>query len=94
MINDLTPSGLGSDTTGPGVGFMPVVDGEYVQDISNVLYKQGRFHKEVEQVISGNLINEGMSLPVGQGMLENFPKSVRNFLPGANDTTIELIESL
>jgi carboxylesterase type B len=79
---------------GPGVGFTPVVDGEYIQDLPYVLYKQGRLHKEVKQVISGNLINEGMSTTTDFEMPEKFPMLVRNTIPGADDETVELIRSL
>lgn len=91
MLNELTPGG---DIMDPGVGFSPVVDGEYIQDLPYVLYKQGRFHKEVEQVISGNLINETAATVPGANMPEKFPELVRKTIPNADDATIELIQSL
>ena len=94
MIISLTPPGVGGEAVGPGLGFTPVVDGEYIQDLPYVLYKEGRYHKEVEQVISGNLINEGTTTAPEDPMPDYFPEYVRAVAPGVNDTTIELIQSL
>lgn len=94
MINELSPPGIGGETMGPGVGFSPVVDGEYIQDLPYVLFRQGRFHDEVEQVISGNMANEGMVTTPGTGMPEKFPELVRNTIPNADNATVELIQSL
>jgi hypothetical protein len=94
MIMDLTPPGIGGETVGPGLGFTPIVDGEYIQDQPYILYKEGRYHKEIEQVISGNLVNEGVSTAPKDPMPESFPEYVRFVVPGANDSTVDLIQSL
>ncbi|KAK2765999.1 hypothetical protein FQN54_007514 [Arachnomyces sp. PD_36] len=98
LINDLSPAGVGGEQLGPGVGFCPVVDGEYIEDHPYILYKEGRFHKEIEQVIVGNLVNEGMGVPAGDAtpeeMPEKFPELVRSLAPKADDATVDLIRSL
>ena len=56
------PGPVGSDVdhdiAGPGIGFSPVVDGGYVPDLPGILFSQGRYHKEVKDLIVGTMENE------------------------------------
>lgn len=41
-----------------GLGFGPVVDGNYVPDLSSKLFLEGRYHKTLSSVISANNAHE------------------------------------
>jgi hypothetical protein len=70
------------------------VDGEYIPDTPTVLFDEGRFHKEVKQVITANMANEGMGLASDENMPESFGRIVRPFFPTADNKTIDHIQSL
>lgn len=37
-----------------GIGFQPVVDGDYVPDLPSKLFLDGRYHKTLSSVITAN----------------------------------------
>lgn len=41
-----------------GLGFNPVVDGDYVPDLPGKLFSEGRYHKTLSSVISANNAHE------------------------------------
>jgi carboxylesterase type B len=43
---------------GPGIGFGPVIDGDLVPNLPNVLLEQGRYHKGIKKVLSANMADE------------------------------------
>src|SRR5436190_7162670 len=88
------PSGGGGGSLGPGIGFAPVVDGDYVPDAPLLLFEQGRFHKEVKSVIAANAANDGMGLGPDSDMPAGFPNIVRMVFPGADNATVERIKAL
>lgn len=92
LIKNLTTGEGGS--LGPGIGFTPVVDGDLVPDLVNVLFASGRYHTEINQVVTGNMVDEANVFPLYVSMPDEFHKIVRHFLPGADDTTVERIKSL
>lgn len=57
LIN-VAPATGGGGNFGPGIGFSPVVDGDYIPDLPSILLQQGRFHKSVESLIVGNMKEE------------------------------------
>lgn len=56
LVNHV-PSLGGGGTFGPGIGFGPVVDGKYIPDLSQALFRAGQFHR-IEGVIVANMGNE------------------------------------
>lgn len=48
----------GGGNLGPGIGFGPVTDGDYVPDIPSILFEQGRYHKSVKSLIVGMMAEE------------------------------------
>ncbi|PGH18205.1 hypothetical protein AJ79_00543 [Helicocarpus griseus UAMH5409] len=84
----------GGGAFGPGIGFGPVVDDSYVPDAPQVLLDQGRFHKEVESVISSNTLNEGQGTSSDEDMPERFPDYFRMVFPGASDATVKRVQDM
>lgn len=41
----------GDGDFGPGIGFGPVADGDYIPDVPVILFDQGRYHKSVKSLI-------------------------------------------
>lgn len=79
---------------GPGTGFAPVVDGDYITDLLPTLLTKGRYNKKVKNVAVGNTANEGLGMGPPEGMPGLFPYLVRGTIPGATDATVERIQSL
>jgi hypothetical protein len=48
----------GGGDFGPGIGFGPVTDGDYVPDVPAILFDQGRYHKSVRSLIVGTMAEE------------------------------------
>ncbi|KAK2785070.1 hypothetical protein FQN53_007963 [Emmonsiellopsis sp. PD_33] len=92
LVAEVYSSGGGGDF-GPGIGFGPVADGDYVLDIPAVLFDEGRYHKSVKSLIVGTMAEEGMTTSSDQNMPEAFPELVRRILPGASNATITSIEA-
>jgi carboxylesterase type B len=44
---------------GPGIGFGPIVDGDLVPELPDVLLAQGRYHRSVKRVLTANMENDG-----------------------------------
>jgi len=61
-------SNAGGGVLGPTPGFGPTVDGPggYITDMPNVLFKKGRYHKELKGVIAGSTANEVCLLILGR----------------------------
>lgn len=57
LINQVR-SDAGGGVFGPAPGFGPVLDGAFVPDLPETLYKQGKFHKGLRSLIVGNAANE------------------------------------
>jgi hypothetical protein len=93
LINVLPATGGGGDL-GPGIGFAPVVDGDYVPDLPSVLLQAGRYHKSVKSLIIGTMGEEGMGTASDAEKMPNgFPDLVRKVLPSASNKTIALIQA-
>lgn len=73
LVAEVYSNGGGGDF-GPGIGFGPVTDGDYVPDVPAILFDQGRYHKSVRSLIVGTMAEE-VSL---------VSKSPAQDLPGAN----------
>lgn len=57
LVSDV-PSTGGGGNFGPGIGFGPVVDGDYIPDIPGILLEQGQYHKSIKSLIVGNMAEE------------------------------------
>lgn len=57
LLAEVYSNGGGGDF-GPGIGFGPVTDGDYVPDIPAILVDQGRYHKSVKSLIVGSMAEE------------------------------------
>ncbi|KAK3314251.1 putative lipase 2 [Apodospora peruviana] len=86
FINEV-PGDAGGGVFGPAPGFGPVVDRSFIPDMPLVLFKQGRYHKELGSFIVGSVANEGMGLSHETDMPEYFPTLVRQILPNASSET-------
>ena len=84
-----------SGALGPGSGFAPFVDGEYITDLLPALLTRGQHNKRIKRVAVGNTANEGMTQsPPAEVMPGAFPHFVRGTIPGASDETIERVKAL
>ena len=84
-----------SGTLGPGSGFAPFVDGDYITDLLPALLTKGRHNRKVKAVVASNMANEGMTQsPPAEVMPGAFPDFVRGTIPGASDETVERITAL
>lgn len=54
----VVPSTGGGGNFGPGIGFGPVVDGDYIPDLPGILLEEGRYHKSIKSLIVGNMAEE------------------------------------
>jgi hypothetical protein len=57
---------------GPGIGFGPVIDGDLVPDLPNVLLSQGKYHKSIRRVLSANMADDA---DFGPGEFCNCPNN-------------------
>jgi carboxylesterase type B len=57
MFVDLVP-GSGGGSLGPGVGFSPTVDGDLLTDLPASAFSNGKFNKNLKQLVVGNTANE------------------------------------
>lgn len=51
-------SDAGGGLFGPSPGFGPTVDFEYIPDMPQILFEQGKYHKTFTSLIVGNTANE------------------------------------
>ncbi|EGD91322.1 hypothetical protein H112_01127 [Trichophyton rubrum D6] len=79
---------------GPGPGFTPVVDGEYITDLVLTVLERGGYNKRVSRVAASNMALEGLGQAPPDHMPEIFPYLVRGTIPHASDETIQKIQSL
>ena len=66
LVAEVYSNGGGGDF-GPGIGFGPVTDGDYVPDVPAILFDQGRYHKSVRSLIVGTMAEEVESTSVKSG---------------------------
>jgi len=79
LVSDLPSTGGGGDF-GPGIGFGPVVDGDYIPDVPGILLEQGRYHKSINSLIVGNMAEE-----VSVGMRYNRFKTIKSKFTDSRD---------
>ncbi|KAK2871625.1 hypothetical protein FQN49_002997 [Arthroderma sp. PD_2] len=80
---------------GPGPGFCPVVDGEYIKDLLPTILSKGEgYNKRVSRVAVSNMALEGLGQAPMDHMPELFPFLVRGTIPHASNETIQKIQSL
>ncbi|KAH9984344.1 Alpha/Beta hydrolase protein [Xylariaceae sp. FL0662B] len=92
LINQMIPEG-GGGVFGPVLGFGPAPDDKEFRDIPLALLQRGSFHKEIDELILGNMVNEGMGLSDDYDMPARFPVVVRMLMPTASNETIADIQS-
>ncbi|KAE8151363.1 carboxyl ester lipase [Aspergillus avenaceus] len=92
LIN--TYGGGGGGTFGPGVGFGPLPDGEYIPDAMTVLFNQGRYNKDIKAVVSGNMAAEGFATTPDIYTPEELNALIRKVLPGGSNATVQRIRDL
>ncbi|KFY03325.1 hypothetical protein O988_01556 [Pseudogymnoascus sp. VKM F-3808] len=92
LVAEVYSNGGGGDF-GPGIGFGPVTDGDYVPDVPAILFDQGRYHKSMRSLIVGTMAEEGMTTSSDQNMPQAFPELVRRILPTASNSTIASIQA-
>ncbi|KEF60966.1 uncharacterized protein A1O9_02530 [Exophiala aquamarina CBS 119918] len=93
LLNDV-PSLSGGGNFGPGIGFGPIVDGDFVPDLPVGIPTLSKSLGRLKAIISANMANEGAITSSGRGMPEGFPSLVRRILPSATDETIARIQAL
>jgi len=54
----LIQNSSGGFSLGPGIGFGPIIDGDLVPNLPDILLQQGRYHRSVEKVLSSNMAND------------------------------------
>ncbi|EFQ98659.1 gut esterase 1 [Nannizzia gypsea CBS 118893] len=79
---------------GPGPGFTPVVDGEYITDHISTILGRGGYNRGVSRVAASNMALEGREQAPTDNVPEIFPFLVRGTIPYASDETIQKIRSL
>ncbi|SPN96553.1 uncharacterized protein DNG_00076 [Cephalotrichum gorgonifer] len=92
LINEVR-SDAGGGVFGPRPGFGPVLDGAFIPDLPETLYREGKFHTELEALIVGNAAYEGMGTSNDEGLPEAFPALVRQIFPTASNDTVAYIQS-
>ncbi|GMF73502.1 unnamed protein product [Aspergillus oryzae] len=88
------PGGSGGGTFGPGIGIGPFPDGKYLLDAVPIMLQQGRYHKNIQAVMSGNMAAEGLGLTPEISTYEGFATLVRRLVPGASNATVQHIRDM
>ncbi|KAE8330678.1 Alpha/Beta hydrolase protein [Aspergillus sergii] len=88
------PGGSGGGTFGPGIGIGPFPDGKYLLDAVPVMLQQGRYHKNIQAVMSGNMAAEGLGMTPDISTYEDFATLVRRLVPGASNATVQHIRDM
>ncbi|PIG87229.1 carboxyl ester lipase [Aspergillus arachidicola] len=88
------PGGSGGGTLGPGIGIGPFPDGEYLLDAVPIMLQQGRYHKNIQAVMSGNTAAEGLGITPDISTYEDFATLVRRLVPGASNATVQHIRDM
>ncbi|RMZ45496.1 carboxyl ester lipase [Aspergillus flavus] len=88
------PGGSGGGTFGPGIGIGPFPDGKYLLDTVPIMLQQGRYHKNIQAVMSGNMAAEGLGLTPEISTYEGFATLVRRLVPGASNATVQHIRDM
>ncbi|OGM45680.1 putative carboxyl ester lipase [Aspergillus bombycis] len=88
------PGNSGGGTLGPGIGIGPFPDGKYLLDAVPVMLQQGRYHKNIKAVMSGNMAAEGFGMTTDVSTYEDFATLVRRLVPGASNATVRHIRDM
>ncbi|KAB8224951.1 Alpha/Beta hydrolase protein [Aspergillus novoparasiticus] len=88
------PGGSGGGTFGPGIGIGPFPDGKYLLDAVPIMLQQGRYHKNIQAVMSGNMAAEGLGMTPDISTYEDFATLVRRLVPGASNATVQHIRDM
>ncbi|PLN79067.1 Alpha/Beta hydrolase protein [Aspergillus taichungensis] len=87
-------SGSGGATFGPGIGFGPIPDGEYIPDALTVLFSLRRVNPRVKAVVVGNTADEGLGTTPDITNFAEFAELVRRAIPDASKETVQRIRTL
>ncbi|KNG83713.1 putative carboxyl ester lipase, zebrafish [Aspergillus nomiae NRRL 13137] len=88
------PGASGGGTLGPGIGIGPFPDGKYLLDAVPVMLQQGRYHKNIKAVMSGNMAAEGFGMTTDVSTYEDFATLVRRLVPEATNATVGHIRDM
>jgi hypothetical protein len=63
---------------GPGIGFGPVIDGELVTGIPDIMISEGKYRQGIKTILTSNMLDDG-----------NFGGSKESLLPFQYNNTFE-----
>ncbi|KAL4896765.1 carboxyl ester lipase [Aspergillus ambiguus] len=88
------PSGTGGGAFGPGIGFAPLPDGVHYLDSPSVLLADNTSHRGLNQLLVGNMAQDGLGLVPDENMPAAFGDLVRAVFPRADNETVRRIQKL
>ncbi|KAJ5104178.1 hypothetical protein N7532_004707 [Penicillium argentinense] len=84
----------GGGSFGPGMGISPFPDGKFITDAAMVLFKQGKYNRQLKSAIIGNMAAEGLITAPEITTPSELASLIRLAFPNANASSIRALRKM